>query len=106
MVRDALSARRITRNESATLQKKPLAFVKDFLSMRTKAIVNTDDDVHIPSSKTLEAASSVVLPADVMEQIELAVRCAPDGADKASLRTRLEESHKKRLAQAGAAGRY
>ena len=42
-INEALSARRVTPGEAKTLATKSVGFVRDFLAMRPKAIVNTDE---------------------------------------------------------------
>ncbi len=102
----ALAGLRITKAEAKELATQPLSFVTPYLSMRTKKIVFTDDDAHVPGagSKLTPAGE---LPADVMASIESAVKMSPDGMDKATLKTSMIEAHKTRLAAASnGAGRY
>jgi len=66
LIADAVATRRVTKHEATTLAKKPLAFVRDFLEMRPKAIVNVDEDaLAIP-----DGTPAADIPASVKALVE------------------------------------
>lgn len=76
LIDDALKGRRITKKHAKDLRGKPLAFVRDFLKMHTKALYFTADDAEVPRDAsgapvTSDAFASV--PQDVMSIINASV---------------------------------
>lgn len=69
LIDDALKSRRITKKHAKDLRDKPLAFVKDFLKMHTKALYFTDADALLPGEGGPEAVSGRV-PDVVMQVID------------------------------------
>lgn len=102
----ALSGNRITPHEAKDLRGKSGSFVESFLSMRTKAIVNTDGDIVIPGPNS-PGSQAQGLPQDVLAAIDMAVNATPDGIDRVAMRKSMVDAHEKRIAAAvNGAGRY
>lgn len=103
LIAEAKSSRRITPLEAASLAKKPLSFVRDFLEMFPKAKVATEEEsLLVPDGRPDADVGAIVL-----DQIEQALKAVPAGAsiDKAKLRESMIESHRKARTN-GAAERY
>ena len=106
MIAEAKAERRITPGEAKTLAAKPDAFVADFLSMRPKAIVNTDEtDLLHPNPQ--EHAD---LPAAQLADIDKMVAALPNLTDtqRAAVRTNMINGRRAVAAGApnGAPGRF
>ncbi len=100
MINDARAARRITPGEAKTLAKKDASFVRDFLEMRPKALVHTDED----ELATPDTRPNADLPAAVTKEIERAIAsCNLDAAGQEKLRKDLIDEHRKARAN-GAVG--
>jgi hypothetical protein len=98
----ALAKRHVTRHEAKDLRGKSSRFVKDFLSMRKRPLIATDEEeLRAPGHKMVGAE----LPKDVQKQIEIAVAAAPE-AQRDAVRKQLVEAQRDRLASANGAGRY
>ncbi len=101
-IQSALATRRITRHEAKDLAGKSSAFVRDFLSMRSRPLIATDEDeLHAPSAETRAAA----LPMAILKQIAMAVSGVPE-KDQHKLRKKLIAAHRERLSSANGAGRF
>ena len=79
----ALTARRITPGEAKTLGTKSAAFVTDFLAMRPKAIVNTDEThltqpSHVPDAdidpKAMAEIDGMVAKLSISDELKKKVR--------------------------------
>jgi ClpP class serine protease len=113
LIADARGGRRITPHEAKTLAAKPLAFVRDFLDMRTGAVVDGDEQITLPDPNksapdTKDAAAS--LPPEVQKSVAQALRAVPKDK-QAALRDKLVAAHVKahndRMAAANSgSGRY
>jgi ClpP class serine protease len=71
LIDGALKDRRITKAHGKMLRQKPLAFVRDFLSMHKKPLYFTADDELVPGESPAGASGSV--PQDVAAIIDAAV---------------------------------
>jgi hypothetical protein len=101
LINDARAARRITPGEAKTLAKKDASFVRDFLEMRPKALVHTDED----ELATPDTRPNADLPPAVMKEIDRALAtCNLDAAGQTKLREDLMNEHRK--ARANGAVRY
>ncbi len=99
LINDARAARRITPGEAKTLAKKPASFVKDFLEMRPRALVATDEE----ALSQPDNAPNADVPHNVKSLVEQAVMAAGLEGEKAEkFRQTSYENHRK--AQAGSAG--
>ena len=81
LIEEARAARRITPREAKTLAGKSIDFVRDFLEMRPKALVNIDDDAaetpdNTPGADIPKAALAIV------EQGITAMGLTGEAADK------------------------
>jgi hypothetical protein len=66
MIAEAQGARRITPGEAKTLASKSDAFVRDFLTMRPKAIVNTEESAMVQPASVENAD----IPASAVAQVD------------------------------------
>lgn len=75
LIDDALKGRRITKKHARDLREKPLAFVKDFLKMHTKALYFTSDDADVPRDASGATTSDpyASVPQDVMAIINASI---------------------------------
>lgn len=99
MIEEARATRRITPGEAKTLAKKPAAFVRDFLEMRPKALVATDEDALDEPDRT--AAGDI--PAFAKQIVESDIKMKGLEGDAAK-KYRDESYAAHRAAQAGANG--
>lgn len=84
LIDDALKSRRITKKHAKDLREKPLAFVKDFLKMHTKALYFTDAEALLPGHGGADAATSRIpdVVMQVIEQSSAAHSSDPKARDK------------------------
>jgi ClpP class serine protease len=76
----ALNARRITKHEARTLRTKKMAFVEQFLAMRPKAIVDTDEKDMPRPDQDMKSMSQ--LPEHVREMVQRHVAMAKAAGSK------------------------
>src|SRR5258708_18759351 len=92
MIAEAKAQRRITPTEAKTLPSKSLAFVRDYLEMRPKSLVNTaDEELSVPDGR--EGAD---IGAAAMGQVERAVAVWRRRAPTAAARERPPPAPRKR----------
>lgn len=110
MIAEAVSARRITKPEAKSLASKSLEFVKDFLEMRPKALMATDEDDLVAPKVDAEGRPMLgSLSSEVMAGIDDAVKATGFTGDRAeSIRQDMIVKAKKALAELNGAapGRY
>ena len=70
LVEEARAARRITPREAKALATKPIAFVRDFLEMRPKALVNVDED----AAETPDGTPGADLPKAALAMIDQGIQ--------------------------------
>jgi ClpP class serine protease len=92
LIDEALKGRRITKKHARDLREKPLAFVKDFLKMHTKALYFTSDDADLPRDAMtgdLLYGEHGNVPSEVMSIIDasVAVRAPNDPKKQEELRS-------------------
>ena len=103
-IQESLSTRCITRTQAVMLEKKSRDFVKDYLSMHTRPLVNTDESQALQPSPTENAD----IPANVLAQIDANIAALPESIkaeQKAKLRADMINSRRASVA-GGSNGRY
>jgi ClpP class serine protease len=101
LIEEARAQRRITPGEAVTLAKKETGFIRDFLEMRPKALVNTDDDALLVPS----GAPAGDIPASTKKLVEAAINAAGlDGEKADKFREESYKDHRAAQAQANGAG--
>jgi hypothetical protein len=99
LVNDARAARRITPGEAKTLASKPASFVRDFLEMRPRPLVATDEEM-LSQPDTTPAGDIPANVKRIVEQAVSAMNLTGEQADK--FREQSYADHRKALS--GSAG--
>jgi len=107
-IESARAARRITPHEAKVLASKSAGFVKDFLEMRPKALLRTEEEALNPrdAAAGTPPGSAAGLPAEVLDQIEQAIAATSLGRteeQKMKLRERMIAAHQEAAAKGGEA---
>jgi hypothetical protein len=106
LITEARAARRITGPEAKSLASKSIGFVRDFLDMRPKALVATEED-DLVAPKGGDSDGGPVLTSEQMVDIDAAVRATGAKGDAASkLKADMVTNARKELSSLNGAGRY
>jgi hypothetical protein len=100
LIDEAKAARRITPHQAKQLRSKPLAFVRSYLEMHTKPLVNTDStDLAIPRD-------GKVATGKLDAELEKIISHAISSSDGKLTREAILADYAKTLNGAGGAGSY